>query len=218
MVPSLSRASALALVHDWTASDSLRKHMLAVEAAMRAYAPRFGGDVEAWGLAGLLHDFDYERFPNAAQAADAEHPAEGVRYLRSIGMEEEICDAILGHAHYTGVPRTTDMARALFACDELCGLLTACALVKPSKAIADVDVPGVRRKLKDKAFARGVNREDITSGADALGVSLDEHIAFVLEALRGIAPALGLAGVGLDAGPGAAASDAAASTPLAGGA
>lgn len=218
MVPSLSRASALALVHDWTASDSLRKHMLAVEAAMRAYAPRFGGDVEAWGLAGLLHDFDYERFPNAAQAADAEHPAEGVRYLRSIGMEEEICDAILGHAHYTGVPRTTDMARALFACDELCGLLTACALVKPSKAIADVDVPGVRRKLKDKAFARGVNREDITSGADALGVSLDEHIAFVLEALRGIAPALGLAGVGLDAGPGAAASHASGSTPLAGGA
>jgi putative nucleotidyltransferase with HDIG domain len=218
LVPPLSRPAALALVHDWTASDSLRKHMLAVEAAMRAYAPRFGGDVEAWGLAGLLHDFDYERFPNAAQAADAEHPAEGVRYLRSLGLGEEICEAILGHAHYTGVPRTTDMARALFACDELCGLLTACALVKPSKAIADVDVAGVRRKLKDKAFARGVNREDITSGADALGVALDDHIAFVLEALRGVAPSLGLAGVGHADSPTGPVLDAAGSTPLAGGA
>ncbi len=190
----MTRSSALALVHAWTASDSLRKHMLAVEAAMRAYAPRFGGDVEAWGLAGLLHDFDYERFPNDAQAADAEHPAEGVRHLRQLGVDESICEAILGHAHYTGVPRTTAMAKALFACDELCGLLTACALVKPTKAIADVEVRGVRKKLKDKAFARGVNRDDITQGAEALGIPLDEHIAFVLAALQGIAPTLGLAG------------------------
>lgn len=207
-MPPLTRAAALTLLSEWTTSDSLRKHMLAVEAAMRAYAPRFGGDVESWGLAGLLHDFDYERFPNAAQAPDAEHPAEGVRHLRALGVDAAICDAILGHAHYTGVPRTTAMARALFACDELCGLLMACALVKPTKAIADVEVSGVRKKLKDKAFARGVNRDDITEGAAALGVPLDEHIAFVLAALQGIAPALGLAGAG-DAGP-------LRSTPLAG--
>jgi putative nucleotidyltransferase with HDIG domain len=197
-MPALARADALALVESWTASDSLRKHMLAVEAAMRAYAAHFGEDVETWGLAGLLHDFDYERFPNDARAADAEHPAEGVRHLRVLGVSDEICDAILGHADYTGVPRETRLARALFACDELCGLLTACALVKPTKAIADVDVAGVRRKLKDKAFARGVSREDIVQGADALGVPLDEHIAFVLGALRAVAPSLGLAGADAD--------------------
>jgi putative nucleotidyltransferase with HDIG domain len=202
-VSVLSRAEGFALMTAWTASESLRKHMLAVEAAMRACAPRFGGDVEAWGLAGLLHDFDYERFPNAEQAADAGHPAEGVRHLRALGVEDAICEAILGHAHYTGVPRTTAMARALFACDELCGLLTACALVKPSRAIADVDVAGVRRKLKDKAFARGVHRADITAGAEALGVPLDEHIAFVLAALVGVAPALGLAGESTPAAGGA---------------
>jgi putative nucleotidyltransferase with HDIG domain len=190
-----TRAAALALVHEWTASESLRKHMLSVECAMRAYAARLGADVEAWGVAGLIHDFDYERYPNDAQAADAEHPTEGVRHLRQLGWPEEICDAVMGHAHYTGVPRVTLMAKALFAVDELTGLITACALVKPSKAVADVDVPGVRKKMKDKAFARGVNRDDIVQGAEALGVPLDEHIGVVLAAMQTDAAALGLAGV-----------------------
>lgn len=190
-----SRDIALALVHEWTRSESLRKHMLAVETAMRAYARRLGGDEEAWGVAGLIHDFDYERFPNDAQAADAEHPAEGVRHLRALGWPEEICEAVLGHAHYTGVARVTPMAKALFAVDELTGLITACALVKPSKAVADVDVAGVRKKMKDKAFARGVNRDDIVQGAEALGVPLDEHIGVVLAAMQANAEALGLNGV-----------------------
>lgn len=190
-----SRDTALALVHEWTRSESLRKHMLAVETAMRAYARRLGADEEAWGVAGLIHDFDYERFPNDAQAADAEHPAEGVRHLRALGWPEEICEAVLGHAHYTGVARVTPMAKALFAVDELTGLITACALVKPSKAVADVDVAGVRKKMKDKAFARGVNRDDIVQGAEALGVPLDEHIGVVLAAMQANAEALGLHGV-----------------------
>jgi putative nucleotidyltransferase with HDIG domain len=193
-MPGISRSDALTLMESWTASESLRKHMLAVEAAMRAYAAHFGEDVEAWGVAGLLHDFDYERFPNAAQAADAEHPAEGVRHLRAIGVSEAVCEAILGHAAYTGVPRVTRMAQALFASDELCGLLTACALVKPTRAIADVEVAGVRRKMKDRAFARGVSRDDIVDGAAALGVPLDDHIAFVLGSLQRVAGTLGLAG------------------------
>lgn len=190
-----SRDIALALVHEWTQSESLRKHMLAVETAMRAYARRLGADEEAWGVAGLIHDFDYERFPNDAQAADAEHPAEGVRHLRALGWPEDICEAVLGHAHYTGVARVTPMAKALFAVDELTGLITACALVKPSKAVADVDVSGVRKKMKDKAFARGVNRDDIVQGAEALGVPLDEHIGVVLRAMQANAEALGLHGV-----------------------
>jgi len=179
----------------WTPNVSLRRHMLAVEAAMRAYASHFGEDVERWGLAGLLHDFDYERYPNDAQAADAEHPAEGVRYLRALGWPEEILQAVLGHAHYTGVTRETPMAKALFAVDELTGLITACALVKPSKAVCDVDVASVRKKMKDKAFARGVNRDDIVQGAEALGVALDEHIGVVLAAMQEHADALGLGGV-----------------------
>ncbi len=191
-----TRAETLALVESWTASDSLRKHMLSVEAAMRAYAVRFGEDVQRWAVTGLIHDFDYERFPNAAQAADAEHPAEGVRYLRSLGWPDDVCEAVLGHAQYTGVPRATRMAQALFASDELTGLITASALVKPSRAVADVDVPGVRKKMKDKGFARGVNREDIITGAEALGVPLDEHIGIVLVAMQDIAGALGLAGSG----------------------
>ena len=182
-------------MESWTASESLRKHMLSVEAAMRAYAARTGNDPERWGAAGLIHDFDYERFPNDARAADREHPTEGVRHLRTLGYPEVICDAGLGHADYTGVPRISAMAKTLFAVDELTGLITACALVKPSRSLADVDVSGVRKKMKDKAFARGVNRDDITGGAEALGVSLDEHIATVLEAMRAIAPTLGLAGV-----------------------
>ena len=192
MLPT--RADALALMESWTASESLRKHMLAVEAAMRAYARHFGEDEERWGITGLIHDFDYERFPNAATAPDAEHPSEGVRFLRAAGWPEDICDAVLGHAQYTGVPRVTRMAKALFAVDELTGLITASALVKPSRAIADVDVPGVRRKMKDKAFARGVNRDDILQGAEALGVPLEQHIEIVLGAMRDIAAPLGLAG------------------------
>jgi putative nucleotidyltransferase with HDIG domain len=189
-----SREAALALVREWTPSESLRKHMLAVEAAMRAYARRFGEDEARWGLAGLLHDFDYERFPNAERSATEEHPSAGVRHLRTLGYPEDVCEAILGHADYTGVPRTTRMARALFAVDELTGMITATALVKPSRSLADVDAVGVRRKMKDKAFARGVSREDVVHGAAELGVELDAHIAFVLEAMRGEAAALGLAG------------------------
>jgi putative nucleotidyltransferase with HDIG domain len=189
-----SRISALELMETWTTSDSLRKHMLAVEAAMRAYATKYGEDADRWGLAGLLHDFDYERFPNDAHAADAEHPAEGVRHLRSLGYPEDILTAILGHAHYTGVPRETLMAKSLFAVDELCGLITAAALVRPSRSVLDLEASSVKKRMKDKAFARGVSREDVVNGAAALGVELDAHIAFVIEAMRGSAPALGLSG------------------------
>lgn len=191
--PLPTRDQALALVHEYTASDSLRKHMLAVEAAMRAYADRTpGADIERWALAGLVHDFDYERFPNAARSATAEHPAEGVRILRARGFPDDVCDAILGHADYTGVPRETAMARTLFAVDELTGLITATALVKPSRSLAEVDVAGVRKKLKDKGFARGVSRDDVVNGAEQLGVPLDDHIGVVLDAMRGASTALGL--------------------------
>lgn len=191
-----TRSDALAMVHAWTASESLRKHMLAVECAMRAYAVRLEQDVELWGLTGLIHDFDYEKFPNASLAADAEHPAEGVRVLRAAGWPNDLCDAVLGHAEYTGVPRISLLAKALFAVDELTGLITASALVKPSRAVADVDVPGVRKKMKDKAFARGVNRDDVINGAAALDVPLDEHIGVVLSAMQEAAASLGLAGPG----------------------
>ena len=189
-----SRDEAIALLNSFTASESLRKHMLAVEAAMRAYAERYGEDVERWGLAGLMHDFDYERFPNAERAPDREHPSEGVRILREKGYPEEVLQAILGHATYTGVARETRMARALFAVDELTGLITATALVKPSRSVHDVEPSSVRKKMKDKAFARGVSREDVVNGAAELGVELDEHIAFVVAAMQRSAPALGLAG------------------------
>ena len=189
-----SREDALALVQEYTASDSLRKHMLSVEAAMRAYAGKFGGDPERWGLTGLVHDFDYEKFPNASHSATEEHPAEGVRILRSKGYPEDILQAILGHATYCGVARETTMAKALFAVDELTGLITASALVKPSRSVHEVEASSVRKKMKDKAFARGVNRDDVINGAAELGVPLDEHIAFVIEAMRGVAPSIGLAG------------------------
>jgi putative nucleotidyltransferase with HDIG domain len=189
-----SRPDALALVHEFTQSDSLRKHMLAVEAAMRAYADKLGEDVERWGLTGLVHDFDYERFPNAAQSPTEEHPSEGVRILRERGWPEDILQAILGHALYCNVPRETRMAKALFAVDELTGLVTATALVRPSKSVHEVDAKSVRKKMKDKAFARGVNRDDILLGASELGVDLDEHIAFVIAAMQREANALGLAG------------------------
>jgi len=188
----LTRETALSLMHEWTPSEALRKHMYAVEIAMRAMAERAGGDPEEWGLVGLLHDFDYERFPNAAHSPIEEHPAEGVRTLAGMGLPEPSQRAILGHAHYTGVPRETEMARALFAVDELCGFLVACALVRPSRSLQDLEVSSVKKKLKDKAFARGVNRDDVIQGAAEIGVPLDEHIAFVLAALRPHEGRLGL--------------------------
>lgn len=189
-----SRDDALAIMHEYTASDSLRKHMLSVEAAMRAYAEKYGEDVEKWGITGLVHDFDYEKFPNDAHSATEEHPAEGVRILRSKGYPEDILEAILGHAQYSGVPRTSLMAKTLFAVDELTGLITATALVRPSKNLMEVEVKSVKKKMKDKAFARGVNRDDVINGAADLGVDLDEHIAFVISAMQRIAPDLGLSG------------------------
>lgn len=189
------RADALALMQEFTLSESLRKHMLAVESAMRAYAEHYGEDPERWGLAGLMHDFDYERFPNDAHAPDAEHPAEGARLLRSRGYPDDVVMAILGHAPYTGVARTTRMARALFAVDELTGLITATALVKPSRSVHEVDARSVRKKMKDKAFARGVSREDVVRGAQELEVELDTHIQFVIDAMRANADVIGLAGV-----------------------
>jgi putative nucleotidyltransferase with HDIG domain len=195
MTPSpWTRDRALALVHEYTASDALRKHMYAVEAAMRAMAERMGGDPDAWGLVGLLHDFDYERWPNPEHSASEGHPAQGVRLLAEQGLPEEMQRAILGHGSYTGVPRDTPMARALFAVDELCGFLVACALVRPSRSLADLEVSSVKKKLKDKAFARGVSREDVLQGAAELGVPLEEHIAFVLAALRPVEASLGLGG------------------------
>ena len=188
----MTRDEALALVHEYTASESLRKHMLAVEAAMRAYAERWDEDEARWGLAGLLHDFDYERYPNAEHSPTEGHPSEGVRLLRERGCPDDVLDAILGHAQYTGVARSSRMARTLFAVDELTGLITATALVKPSKKLDDVDASSVRKKMKDKAFARGVSREDIIQGAQELGVDLDEHITFVIEAMKRESAALGL--------------------------
>lgn len=189
-----SRDAALALMHEYTASDSLRKHMYAVEAAMRAYAGHFGEDAERWGLAGLIHDFDYERWPNASHSPTDEHPAAGVRILRDNGYPEDILEAILGHATYCGVPRATRMAKTLFAVDELTGLITATALVRPSRSVHEVDARSVRKKMKDKAFARGVNRDDVVSGATDLGVDLDWHIQFVTDAMKARAELLRLSG------------------------
>ena len=188
----MDRQQALAIVHEYTQSDALRKHMLAVEAAMRAYARKYGENEEEWGSVGLLHDFDYERWPNADHSPTAEHPSEGVRILESKGYPEHLRRAILGHATYCGVPRDSLVAKTLFASDELCGFLVACALVRPSRSLNDLEVSSVKKKLKDKAFARGVNREDIRVGVEELGVPLDEHIQFCLEALRPVERELGL--------------------------
>src|SRR5882672_3882577 len=171
-------------MHEHTQSPSLRQHMLAVEAAMRAYAAKFGEDPEPWGVVGLLHDFDYEKFPNAEHSATDGHPAWGVNLLRSKGVAEPLLRAVLGHATYSGVPRDSAMAKALFAVDELCGFLVACALVRPSRSLADLEVSSVKKKLKDKAFARGVSRDDIRQGVEEMGIDLDQHIQFLLEALR----------------------------------
>jgi putative nucleotidyltransferase with HDIG domain len=186
-----TRDEALALLHQYTKSDSLRKHALAVEHAMQACARKFapGEDPVRWGICGLLHDFDYEQFPNADQ-----HPYVGSKILEENGFDPELRHAIMGHAPYTNVPRETLMAKALFACDELCGFLTACALVQPSKSIVDVKPASVKKKLKDKAFARSVSRDDIINGAAELGVDLEEHITFLRGALVEIADQIGLAG------------------------
>ena len=188
----ISRSDALSLMQEHTQNPSLRQHMLAVEAAMKAYAAKSGADAESWGVVGLLHDFDYERYPNASHSPTEEHPSWGVRLLRERGLPDESCQAILGHASYTGVARTTPLAKTLFAVDELCGFLVACALVRPSKSFGDLEVSSVKKKLKDKAFARGVNRDEVRQGAEELGVPLEAHIAFVIAALRPIEGTLGL--------------------------
>jgi len=188
----MNREAALQLMQEHTQSPSLRQHMLAVEAALRAYALHYGEDQESWGLVGLLHDFDYERYPNAAHSPTEEHPSWGVRLLRERGLPEASCRAILGHASYTGVPRDSLLAKALFGVDELCGFLVACALVRPSRSFADLEVASVKKKLKDKAFARGVNRDDVLQGATDLNVPLEEHVAFVIQALRPVEGVLGL--------------------------
>jgi predicted hydrolase (HD superfamily) len=179
-------------MHEYTASEALRKHMYAVEIAMRAMAVKSGENPDEWGIVGLIHDFDYERFPNAAHSPTDEHPAEGVRILAAQGFPEAWQRAILGHATYSGVPRDTPLARALFAVDEISGFLVACALVRPTRSLKDLEVSSVKKKFKDKAFARGVSREDVIQGAAELGVPLDEHIQFVLEALRPEERTLGL--------------------------
>jgi putative nucleotidyltransferase with HDIG domain len=191
----MDRATALSLMHEYTPSDALRKHMYAVEAAMRAYAAKLGEDPETWGVVGLLHDFDYERWPNPTRSATEEHPSEGSKILEAKGYPEPLRRAILAHASYTGVPRETPLARTLYAVDELCGFLVACALVRPSRSLTDLEVSSVKKKLKDKAFARNVNRDEIREGAEQLGVPLEEHIAFVIQALRPVERELGLGGV-----------------------
>lgn len=183
------REEAWSLLCEYTSKEPLRKHALAVEAAMRAYARKFGEDEEMYGLTGLLHDFDYERWPDAEN-----HPFRGVEILTERGYPQPLRRAILGHAPYSGVPRDTLLARTLYACDELAGFVVAVALVKPSRSLHDVDVKGVTKRFKEKAFARGVHREDVYRGAEELGVPLDEHVATVLAALQAEAAALGLAG------------------------
>ncbi len=183
------RQAAWDLLCEYTKTEPLRKHGLAVEAAMRAYARKFGGDEEQWGIVGLLHDFDYEAHPNPE-----EHPVKGAEIMRERGWPEEVIYAVLCHADYLNLERKTPMDRAIYAVDELTGLIIAVALVRPNKSIQEVDVKAVRKKMKDKSFARNVNREDITKGADQLGVELEEHIGFVIEALKPVAAELGIAG------------------------
>jgi predicted hydrolase (HD superfamily) len=183
------REAAWGLLTEFTQSESLRKHALAVEACLRAYGRKFSGDEELWGIVGLLHDFDYDKYPSLD-----DHPYKGNAILKERGYSDEIRKAIMSHAEYTGVIRDTPLEKALFACDELAGFITACALIKPGKSLAEVDVKSVRKRMKDKAFARKVNRDDIINGAASLGIDLDEHIAFCIEALKPIATQLGLEG------------------------
>ncbi|HZE82081.1 MAG TPA: HD domain-containing protein [Candidatus Polarisedimenticolia bacterium] len=187
--PNIDRNQAWSLLCEYTQSESLRKHMLAVEACMRAYACKFGEDENKWGITGLLHDFDYEKYPTPA-----EHPFVGNKILEERGYPEDVRRAILSHADYSGVKRESKMEKTLYACDEVSGFITASALVKPNKSLAEVETKSVRKKMKDKAFARSVNRDDIVNGAADLGVDLEEHIAFCIEAMKGIAGELGLAG------------------------
>lgn len=190
----IDRAAAWGLLTEFTQSESLRKHALAVEACMRAYAKKFSGDENLWGVVGLLHDFDYDKYPSLE-----DHPYRGSEILKERGYSEEIRRAILSHASYTGVKRESPMEKALFACDELAGFLTACALVKPRKSLAEVEASSVKKKMKDKAFARSVNRDDIVNGAAELGVPLEEHIAFCIGAMRQVAGPLGLDGTAVKA-------------------
>jgi putative nucleotidyltransferase with HDIG domain len=185
----IDRQQAWCLLTEFTQSEGLRKHALAVEACMRAYARKLGGDEDLWGVVGLIHDFDYDRWPRLE-----DHPYRGNEILRQRGYSDEIRKAIMSHAEYTGVPRETPMEKSLFACDELAGFITAVALVKPGKSLAEVDAKSVRKKMKDKAFARSVNRQDIETGAAELGVDLEEHVGFCIEAMKGIAAELGLDG------------------------
>jgi predicted hydrolase (HD superfamily) len=190
---NIGRKQAWELLTEFTESESLRKHALAVEACMRACARKFGNgsaeDEDLWGIVGLIHDFDYDRFPSLE-----DHPYKGNAILKERGWPEVISRAVMSHAEYTGVTRDSQMEKALFACDELAGFITAVALIKPSKSLADVDVKSVRKRMKDKAFARKVNRDDIFNGAASLGVDLDEHIALCIEALKPVATELGLDG------------------------
>jgi putative nucleotidyltransferase with HDIG domain len=186
----INRESAWNLLCEFTQSESLRRHMLAVEACMRAYARKYGEDQDKWGVTGLLHDFDYEKYPTPE-----EHPFVGNKILEERGYSEELRRAILSHAEYSGVKRESKMEKALFACDELAGFITASALVKPGKSLAELDARSVRKKMKDKAFARSVSRDDIIRGAEDLGVDLEEHITFCIEAMKEIAAELGLAGI-----------------------
>ncbi len=185
-----AREEAWALLCEWTPTPNLRKHMLAVEAAMRAYARKFGEDEDLWGLVGLLHDMDYERFPSQ----EAGHPIRGVEHLRVAGYPEVVCRAILSHADYTGVSRQSRMEQALHACDELTGFIVAVALVRPSRSVGDVDAASVRKKMKDKAFARAVDRDEMLRAAETLGVPFEEHATLVIAAMREVASELGLAG------------------------
>jgi putative nucleotidyltransferase with HDIG domain len=189
-----TREDAWALLCEYTQNENLRKHALAVEACVRAYARKTGADEHLWSLTALLHDFDYERWPNDAHSATEEHPAGGSAILRERGYPEEMIRAIVSHADYCNVPRESPLEHTLFACDELAGFLTACSLVKPSKSIFEVEPDSVKRKLKDKAFARGVNRDDVRKGAEELGIPIEEHISFCIAAMRGAADALGLRG------------------------
>ena len=193
-----TRIDAWQLLCEYTLSESLRKHMLAVETCVRAYARKSGADEELWGVTALLHDFDYERWPNDRHVPDQEHPAEGAKILRQRGYPEEMIRAILSHADYCNVPRQTPLEHVLFACDELAGFITACTYVRPSKSILDLEASSVKKRLKDKAFARGVSREDVQKGAEELGVPLEQHIAFCIAAMKAIAPELGLAGKDTD--------------------
>jgi len=193
-MPYPSRDEAWALLTEWTKNESLIKHALSVEAAMRAYARHFGANEEEWGVVGLLHDFDYERHPTLDV-----HPMKGAEVLRARGYPEEMIRAILAHAAHTGVSRETPMEKALFAVDELTGFVTAVALVRPDKKVAEVKPSSVRKKMKDKAFARAVNRDEITEGAQLMGVEFEPHVQTVIDAMAGIAERLGLAGTPAEA-------------------